>query len=553
MTALTPTFDALCEQMADTVAWYQEFFPGPPPGRQAPGETPGNGNYEYQLEALLRRERAIELAYHGLPGPKMLLELWCRRAGKNETDARGTHRNLTYFGGLQKARNRPPINALVSAPTWDQVDQSKRRLEQTLEQVGLIRELQKREGKLYWLKGLAATVLFKSVGAGPNAKGEGAELYQVVNECQDTDKQTYDDSLAPMRASTSAPVIFQGTQGPDDCLSNIMLQLAEEEQERTGERLIHIVDGETVAKFNPKYGEFLDLERSRLTEHHPIYLMNYAMKPAKGFGRYLDRPEYEELMHGPQRHQTEPRAGAVYVCGVDCCGAAETEDDSTTWNPDRSEKRDSTVVTIGELRFRRDAAGYTPIVDIVNVRCWPGMWPDAATREVLAHLSPWPLVKLTSDKGGVGDGLSMTLLKTYGDSVVNALQSTFQDVSRMGDRMLGAIASGRLRMFRKPDEKCSCPECPGDGCEPACMLRHWTEWWLQFRQLRKQRLKTGMRFYAPTTRVNGRVVHDDFPKSTGYLVDAAYDHLPAYAGPPGKVEHVPWDQAQGAAYGQEAA
>lgn len=550
---LGPSFAQLCEMMPEVVAWYAEFYPGPPPGRQAIGEAPGYGLYEYQLEALLRREYAITLAFLGMPGPKTLLELWCRRAGKNEADARGMHRFLSQFGVLQRKRKRPVINALVSAPTWDQIDQSKRRFEQVLEQLGLLLDLVKREGKMYSLKGLNAAIMFKSVGAGPNAKGEGAELYQVVNECQDTDKQTYDDSLAPMRASTSSPVIFQGTQGPDDCLSNVMLQLAEAEQERTGERLIQIVDGETVAKYNPKYGEFLDLERSRLTEHHPIYLMNYAIKPAKGFGKYLDRPEYEDKMQGPHRHQLAPRAGAVYVAGIDCCGSAETEDDGAVWNPDRIEKRDSTVVTIGELRFRRDSAGYVPMVDIVNVRCWPGMWPDAATRQVLAHLEPWPLVRITSDKGGVGDGLSTTVLKTYGESVVNALQSTFQDVSRMGDRMLGAIASDRLRMFRRPDEKCSCPGCPCDECEPTCALRTWEEWWLQFRQLRKQRLKNGMRFHAPTTRVNNRVVHDDFPKSTGYLVDAAYDHLPSYQGPPVRTDIVPWDEAQSQAYGQEEA
>lgn len=539
--------------MPEVVAWYDALYPGPPPGREAPGETPGIGLYEYQLEAALRREYAVTLNFMGLPGPKMLLELWARRAGKNELDARATHRKLSHFGALQKQRRRPPINSLVSAPTWDQIDQSKRRLEQTLEMLGQSGELQKREGRIYSLRGLAAAVMFKSVGSGPNAKGEGAELDQTINECQDTDKQTYDDSLAPMRASTSAPVIFQGTQGADESLSNEMLQLAEAEQERTGERLIQIVDGETVAKFNPRYGEFLDLERGRLGEHHPIYLMNYAIKPAKGHGKFLDRPEYEDLMQGPHKHLDAPRPGAVYVAGLDACGAAETEDDGAVWNPDRVEKRDSTCLHIGELRFRRDKAGFVPMLDVVNVRMWPGMWPEAATREVLEHLSPWPLVRIVPDKGGVGDGLSMTLLKTYGDSVCRPLQSTFQDVSRMGDRMLGAIASGRLRMFKRPEDRCSCAACPCDECEPSCALRTWEEWWEQFRQLRKQRLKNGMRFHAPTKRVNGKVVHDDCPKSCGYLVEAAYDHLPAYAGPAVRPEIVPWDQAQSQAYGQEVA
>lgn len=556
MSALLPTFDQLVEQMPETVAWYDEWFPGPPPGKEKPGELPGLGFFPYQLEAALRRERAVELTFCGYDGPKTMLELWARRAGKNELDARFSHRVMSYFGGLRLHQKRPMLGALVSAPTWDQIDQSKRRLEQTLELLELLSDLVKREGKFYSLRGLKAGIMFKSVGAGPNAKGEGAELYQVVNECQDTDKQTYDDSLAPMRAQTNAPVMFQGTQGAEDCLSNVMLEVALELEEMTGEKLVHLVDGNTVADHNPRYGLFLDTERARLGEHHPIYLMNYRMLAGKGHGRFLDRPEYEGLMRGNYPHREKPVDGAVYVAGVDCSGSAETETQEGTWDPDRTEKRDSTVVTIGSLRFKRDAEGYVPILDIVSVRLWPNMWPDTVTREVMAELDKFPLVKVVVDAGGVGDNLAAAVVKRYGDSRSEALKSGGTDVSRMGDRMLGCIASGRLRMFKRPEETCSNPHCgggagdawPSDDCEPDCKLRTWQEWWLQFRQLRAVRTKNTVRWHAPTKKVNGKTVHDDMPKSCGYLVEAAYDHLKTYNGPVQRVDYLPWDEAQSTVY-----
>lgn len=533
----------LREAMPQAVRWYDAWFPGLPPGLTPRGSPPGRGLYSFQLEALLRRERAVTLSYFGLPGPSMLLELWARQIGKNHTDALFSHRMMTQFGSLQLARKQPMCYAVVSAPTWDQIDQSKRRIEQILE---LLEDwdikLCKREGSMYWLEGLRAALLFKSVGAKVNAKGETADLYQVVNECQNTSKPVYDDSLAPMRASTGAPVIFQGTQGPEECLSNVMLELAREEEQRTGERLVHIVTGPQAAEQNPRYGEHLDRERHRLGEDHDVYRENYLMMPSSRRGRFCSEVQLRNL-HGDHPRLSGPRPGKVYVGGVDFTGAEETEDADDLWSKDRTQKRDSTFAVVAELEWIEDAAGLIPVVLIVDWLWLPGMYPDATVQQVYEFLfARWRVQHATLDARGVGEGPAYTIQKRR-PSQVECLKATAEDNTRIGYRLLAAANGARMRVFRQ------------DGVSTPA--REWNEFWLQWSQLRRERkasLVPGhppqLRWFAPVERVlvGGELtpMHDDAPRACGYLLESAYDHLAKLRrDKPVQSEFTPWDVSGG--------
>lgn len=513
----------LAGEMPESVAWYEHWFPGLPPGMTPPGEAPGRGLYPFQLESLLARERAVILSYFGLEGPKMLLEIWARQVGKNHTDALFSHKMMTHLGALQVARRQPMGYAVVSAPTWDQVDQSKRRLEQVMAMLGKeTGKLNKREGSLYWLHGLLAGILFKSVGAGPNAKGETANLYQVVNECQDTDKQVYDDSLAPMRSSTGAPVMFQGTQGPEECLTNIMLEVARQQEEDTGEKLVYIVDGEMASEFNPAYAKHFRDEERRLTRDHDVFRANYLCLPCGRSQNFFQG--LEDRARGQHLRGEKFESHKLYVGGVDFCGAAETEDTDDLWNVDRIAKRDSTVATVGELTWEDNDGILDPVLHIVDLLYLPNLWPDSTVERVMQFLfERWRCSQVVLDARGVGEGPAYKIhQRRPGNTTLN--KGTADTVSVMGYRLQAAVFSGRLKMFRKD----SSPGAPDGSPE-------YQDWWIQARHLRKivKPAPAGstplLRWAAPVKRVmvNGvfQPVHDDAMRSAAYCLEAGYDHL----------------------------
>lgn len=515
-----PTWlNRLKEQMPDAVAWYNHWFPGDPPGLTKPGEIPGRGLYPYQLELLLSIERAVLLAYHRLNGPKELAAPWSRQTGKNETDARWTHRGLTLIGGMQVANNLPMAYMVKSAPTWEpQIDQSQRRFEGLLQSLpGWEDQLRKRKGYIYWLSDLMCALAFLSANTRSTKKGETANVCQVIDETQDTTPGVYHDDLEPMRASTSAPVIFEGTQGPEGCLMDTKLEELRDEERRTGEKLVFLVDWETAAIWNPEYGKTVSKVIKRLGVDHPIVRTNYRCLSARALDKFLTEKQQFDNLQGSHPRLEGPRPGKIYVAGVDFCGASETEDVSDLWDSERVEKRDSTVAGVGELGWEEDDEGLIAVVDVVDLLWLPGMYPETVVDTLLRWLfKKWHVQRVACDARGVGEGPSFSIHKAR-PSQVELIKSTSADVSLMGYRLLGAINSNRFRVFRN------------DGS------REHQEFMTQFRELRRRIMPgpggTGgvMRWAAPTRRVlvNGEhaVVHDDCPKMCGYLLRAAEDHL----------------------------
>lgn len=523
---LTPSVDydptwlnRLKELMPDAVAWYEHWFPGDPPGMAKPGEVPGRGLYPYQLELLLAIERAVMLAYYGLDGPKELASPWSRQTGKNETDARWTHRGLTLIGGMQVARGLPMAYMVKSAPTWEpQIDQSQRRIEGLLESLeGWEGTLRKRKGYIYWLSDLKCALAFLSANKRSTKKGETANILQVLDETQDTTPGVYHDDLEPMRASKSAPALFQGTQGPEGCLMDMKLEELRDIERRTGEKLIYNIPWEVAAQFNPGYGDTVRKVIKRLGIDHPIVRTNYRCLSARAIDKFLTEKYQFENLQGDHPRLKGPRPGKIYVAGGDFCGASETEDVDDLWDSERVEKRDSSVFGIGELGWEEDDEGLIAVVDLVDVLWLPGLYPDTVVDKLLKYLfGIWGVARAALDARGVGEGPAFSIHKHH-QNRVDLIKSTSTDVSLMGYRLLGAINSKRFRCFKN------------DGS------REYQEFWTQFRELRRRIMPgpggTGgvMRWAAPTRRVlvNGEnsVVHDDCPKMCGYLMRAAENHL----------------------------
>lgn len=504
---------------------------------------PGRALRPYQLEIAYAREIAVLESQDNLQAVVDQLELIARQGGKNECDCQNSIRMLMKVGRRRRLRNLPFGLAIKTAPSYKPgIEMSRRRFELALNDIPKrLAKLEKRGSYIYQLNGDPAGIGFLSAGKEANKRGETANLWLSVDECQDTDAEVYDAELAPMRATTAAPAFFSGTMKGEQCLSNVLLQRLTAEQEKDGRRRVFVYDWQAVAAHNEAYGRFVERERDRLGIGNPIFLAEYCLTPIRAAGMFFADGDVEKLMGGKHERETVRGADApetVLVGGVDFCGADETEGDEA-WDPDRQRKRDSTVAAIGLLRWKKDADGLHPIVQVVDLLWLSGMPPVAQVDKLEQFLfHKYRCAKVVVDGRGVGDAPAAMLERRRGGQV-DVLQSGVADVTRMGWNLLSMVQSGRLTMWR---------------CDES---REWSEMRIQCQELRRTvRANQTLRWEAPTRMplVNGvrTPVHDDGPKALGYLTEAAHRHLTAGKPVERLREFLPWAEAQATAYGEVA-
>lgn len=254
-------------------------------------------------------------------------------------------------------------------------------------------------------------------------------------------------------------------------------------------------DWEAVARHNPLYLKFVEAERARLGEDHPLFQTQYLLKPLSGGGRFLS-PAQRAQLQGDHPRLQRPAARGTFVAGIDLAGEAE--------DPAR---RDATVVTIGELDFSVcDEVLPEPRVKVVAHYSWEGV-PHAALYPRLRDLlkNVWGCRRVVVDATGVGLGVASFLQQSLGSTVAPFL-FTAPAKSRLGFDLLSAVNSGRLKMYAP------------DGSEEC------REFWRQVERARS--------FFRPSQTMNFFVDraegHDDFLMSLALLVQASH-YLPRSA------------------------
>ena len=189
--------------------------------------------------------------------------------------------------------------------------------------------------------------------------GHTADLLLEVDEAQEVQPEKFDRDFRPMAASTNAPVVYYGTPwGPRSLLAQA--QAAHLEAERADGRRRHFrYDWEHVAAHNPEYGRYVEDERQRLGERHPLFRTQYLLEMLHDEDRLLDGAALAQLEGRHSRLRT-PRPGERYVAGLDL-GGPVLEGRAT--NPDR----DWTVLTVARVRERGRSL---PAIEVVGA---PGL------------------------------------------------------------------------------------------------------------------------------------------------------------------------------------
>ena len=246
-----------------------------PPGREDGGvrgrALPRPRSYQATVaRAILERVIARE-------GGSISVEI-ARQGGKNELSAQ-----VELVSLLTHAAAGGTI--VKCAPTLDQARISLERLRRRAQGAGLGDAVRAAGGVASCGR---AQARFLSAGPGANVIGHTADLLLEVDEAQDVEPEKFDRDFRPMAASTNAPVVLYGTPwGPRSLLQQAKAAHLDAER-RDGRRRHFRFDWERVAAHVPDYGRYVEAERTRLGERHPLFRTQYLLEVVDESDRLLD-------------------------------------------------------------------------------------------------------------------------------------------------------------------------------------------------------------------------------------------------------------------------
>ncbi|MEE9199347.1 MAG: hypothetical protein V3U26_06075 [Dehalococcoidia bacterium] len=413
-----------------------------------------------------------------------------RQGGKNELSAQLEVLLLTMFMGIGG-------NAVKASPTFKpQTVNSILRLKERLNDAGYggiwVSEMS------YMVRLGRARQMFFSADSSSNVVGATAHILLEMDESQDIPKEKYNKEFRPMGAATNVTTVHYGTTWDDSTLLEEIKQTNLELERKDRIRRHFEFDWQEVARYNPDYRSYVEQERERLGEHHPLFQTQYCLVSLHGGGGFLG-PAQRAQLQGSHDRRRGPQEQGVYVAGIDLAGEAEEGQDAQlrAIRP----RRDSTVVTIGELDLsRRGPIPDEPGIRVVEHYWWTGQpHPTLYARLVDLLKNVWRCKRVVVDATGVGAGVAGFLKKALGPSVLTPFVFTAASKSRLGFDLLAVINSGRMKMYRR------------DGSS------EYEQFWLQIEKARS--------FYRPNQTMNFYVDpgegHDDYLMSLALLVQAS--------------------------------
>ncbi|MBE0479671.1 MAG: hypothetical protein IBX68_01700, partial [Dehalococcoidia bacterium] len=283
----------------------------------------------YQAEVA----RAVARSVLNREGLTFSVEI-ARQGGKNELSAQLEVLMLTLF--ISKGGN-----AVKCSPTFKpQTIISMMRLRDRLNDWGYAGAWVAEMG--YILRLGNARQVFLSADASANVVGNTAHILLEVDESQDVSKEKYTKEFKPMGASTNVTTVHYGTTWDDSTLLEEVKGLNLEMERKDGVRRHFRYDWQEVARHNPDYLRYVEAEKARLGEDHPLFRTQYCLQPVQGGGGFLNPAQLSQL-RGTHSRRNDPDEGLIYIAGVDLAGEAEEGQDAAlrALKP----RQDSTVVT----------------------------------------------------------------------------------------------------------------------------------------------------------------------------------------------------------------
>ena len=444
----------------------------------------------YQVEVA----KAIIESIQGNLGLTFSVEI-ARQGGKNELSAHLEVLLLTMFmaaGG----------SAIKCSPTFKpQTIISMSRLKERLDDFGFSGVWFSEAGYIVKL-GNARQILLSADGAS-SVVGHTADILLEIDESQDVARDKYTKEFRPMASASNATTVHYGTTWDDATLLEEVKQANLELEKKDGIKRHFRYDWQEVARYNPGYRAFVESERERLGEDHPLFRTQYALLPIRGGGGFLTSQQIAQLRGSHSRFR-QPDEGKIYVAGIDFAGESEQLEDEILTRSGR----DATVITIAEVvRDCIDITAEEPGIHVVEHYSWVGrkhaeLYPQMV--DILKNV--WKCSRVVTDATGIGEPVTSFLRRSLGSKII-PFKFTQKTKSEAGFALLAVINSGRLKLYEQ------------DGSED------YTELVFELEKARS--------VYRPNQTLNFFVDsgdgHDDYLMSLALLVQAANKFAPRKA------------------------
>jgi hypothetical protein len=450
---------------------------------------PGNSDFTlvelrpYQLEVARAVVDSIQMGM----GLTFSVEI-ARQGGKNELSAHLEVLLLT----LHMARGGSIVKC---SPTFKpQTTISVERLRRRLDDFGFDGIYRTQMGYIVQLG--TARAVFLSAEASSSVVGHTADILLEIDESQDVGKDKYAKEFRPMGSATNVTTVLYGTTWDDRTLLEEVKQTNLESEKQDGIKRHFRYDWQEVGRCNPDYLRFVQTERERLGEEHPLFRTQYALLPVSRGGGFLSRQQIA-LMLGEHQRQSHPEGKRTYIAGIDLAGEHELE--IVDWRGSDAagaKGHDSSVLTIAEADL---ADPSQPVVKVVEQYRWTGT-PHSQLYVQMTHIlkDVWNCRRIAVDATGIGQPVASFLRKELGNRVVPFV-ITSRSKSDMGFELLSLVNSGRLKLYKQ------------DGSP------EYGETLFELERARVQyRPNQTMNFF-----VDPQDGHDDFPVSLALVVQAA--------------------------------
>jgi hypothetical protein len=436
----------------------------------------------YQLEVA----RAVMDSIQDGKGLTFSVEI-ARQGGKNELSAHLEVLLLTLYmagGG----------NLIKCSPTFKpQTIISLERLKQRLDDFGFAGIYHLQMG--YTIQLGNAKAIFLSAEGSSSVVGHSAHILLEIDESQDVSQEKYSKEFRPMGSATNVTTILYGTTWDDSTLLEEVKQANLELERKDGIRRHFRYDWQEVGRYNSDYVRFVEAERQRLGEEHPLFRTQYALLPIAHGGGFLSRQQIA-LMLGEHHRQAQPEGKRTCIAGVDLAGEHEPEMTCGARGNGEGRGHDSTVITIAEV----DATNTSqPVLRIVEQYQWTGTpHGQLYTQMVDIFKNVWHCHRIVVDATGIGQPVASFLRKELGSRVIPFV-ITSKSKSNMGFELLSFVNFGRLKLYKQ------------DGS------REYKETMFELERARvRYRPNQTMNFY-----VDPQEGHDDFLMSLALVVQAA--------------------------------
>jgi len=440
--------------------------------------------------------KAVLESIQGNRGLTLSVEI-ARQGGKNELSAHLEVLLLTLFmsigGSLVKCSPTFKPQTVISIA----------RLKDRLDEFGYDRLYRTEMGYIICLG--AARAVFLSAEEHASVVGHTADILLEIDESQDVSKEKYTKEFRPMGSSTNVTTVHYGTTWDDSTLLEEVKQLNLDMEKKDGIKRHFRYDWQHVASQNPDYQAYVEGERARLGEDHPLFRTQYLLLPIKGGGGFLTRQQIVGMI-GAHDRLREPQPGAVYIAGIDLAGEREqTKEESLAAS---RHKLDSTVITIAQVDTTQLSSStlVQPTIKVVEHYHWTGTPHSQLHPLMVQALKNWKCQRVLVDATGIGQPVASFLRKELGSRIV-PFTFTQKSKSDMGFEFLSFANSGRLRLYKKDSSQA------------------YQETMLQLERARSQyRPNQTMNFYVDPSQG-----HDDFLMSLALVAEAARDFSPRAA------------------------